>query len=162
MSRIANDPIKMPSGVDVNINGNEVTVKGQKGTLKRNISNVVKLVQKDNVLQVEYDESDKTANMMAGTARANVNNMVVGVSVGFRRFMFRRVRVCTCTSPHVPRGPADGFAGEEHAVVEAVDLLLRLHGQQLQHRHGDREDRHPHPASQKIPPTVPRTHGKEF
>lgn len=75
----------MPSGVDVSINGYEVTVKGQKGSLTRNISSVVKLVQKDNVLLVEYDESDKTANMMAGTTRANINNMVVGVSTGFSR-----------------------------------------------------------------------------
>ena len=85
MSRIGNSPIEMPSGVDVSINGYEVTVKGQKGSLTRNISSVVKLVQKDNVLLVEYDESDKTANMMAGTTRANINNMVVGVSTGFSR-----------------------------------------------------------------------------
>jgi large subunit ribosomal protein L6 len=85
MSRIGNSPIEMPSGVDVNINGCEITIKGQKGSLTRNISSVVKLVRKDNVLLVEYDESDKTANMMAGTTRANINNMVVGVSTGFSR-----------------------------------------------------------------------------
>ncbi len=85
MSRIANSPIDLPAGVEVKINGQNLSAKGNKGTLEHRVPEGVKVVQDDKILKVEYVEGDKHANMMAGTTRAVVNNMVVGVSTGFSR-----------------------------------------------------------------------------
>ena len=85
MSRIANSPIDLPTGVEVKISGQNISTKGGKGTLEHVIPVGVKVVQDDKILKVEYAEDDKHANMMAGTTRAVVNNMVVGVSTGFSR-----------------------------------------------------------------------------
>ena len=85
MSRIANDPINLPAGVEVTINGQNISTKGGKGNLEHVVPNCVKIVQVDNVLKIEYAEDDRTANMLAGTTRAVLNNMVTGVSAGFSR-----------------------------------------------------------------------------
>jgi large subunit ribosomal protein L6 len=85
MSRIANNPITLPSGVDVKVGDKKVNVKGGKGNLEHALPNCVKLVQTDNVITFEYDADDKEANMQAGTLRAVINNMVIGVSAGFER-----------------------------------------------------------------------------
>lgn len=85
MSRIANSPIDLPTGVEVKISGQSISTKGGKGTLEHVIPSGVKVVQDDKTLKVEYAEDDKHANMMAGTTRAVVNNMIVGVSAGFSR-----------------------------------------------------------------------------
>jgi len=85
MSRIANNPIDLPNGVEVKISGQNINIKGSKGSLERVIPGCVKVVQADKTLKVEYAENDKQANMLAGTTRAVVNNMVVGVSAGFTR-----------------------------------------------------------------------------
>ena len=85
MSRIANNPIDLPNGVEVTINGQNVSTKGGKGNLEHVVPVCIKIIQVDNVLKIEYAESDRTANMMAGTTRAVLNNMVTGVSAGFSR-----------------------------------------------------------------------------
>ena len=85
MSRIANSPIDLPTGVEVKISGQNISTKGSKGTLEHVIPASVKVVQDDKILKVEYVQDDKHANMMAGTTRAVINNMVVGVSTGFSR-----------------------------------------------------------------------------
>lgn len=85
MSRIANSPIELPSGVEVKVADGNVTVKGSKGSLEQRLPNCVKLVQTDNVLTLDYNAEDKEANMHAGTIRAVINNMVTGVSAGFER-----------------------------------------------------------------------------
>jgi len=85
MSRIAKAPVKVPNGVDVKIDGPAVTVKGPKGTLSWSLHPHVQLAQDAATLQVSpvADRSDCWA--MAGTTRALLNNMVVGVSTGFER-----------------------------------------------------------------------------
>ena len=85
MSRIAKAPISVPSGVDVKIDGQQVTVKGPKGALSWNLHPAVSLVAEDDALKVAPigDKGEHWA--MAGTTRALVNNMVVGVSSGFER-----------------------------------------------------------------------------
>ncbi len=86
MSRVAKNPITIPSGIEVKIAGQEVSVKGAKGTLSFNFNNTVCVKNTDGVLTVSPNkQSDKKAWAMAGTTRALINNMVTGVSVGFQR-----------------------------------------------------------------------------
>jgi large subunit ribosomal protein L6 len=83
MSRVANNPVQLPSGVEIKLNGNDLTVKGSKGTLELSVVDGVQISQDDNALTFAY-ESDKS-KAMAGTTRALVNNMVKGVSEGWEK-----------------------------------------------------------------------------
>lgn len=85
MSRIAKAPVTIPSGVDVKINGNNLTVKGSKGQLSFDFNSSVGIEVTDNVISMQWNKDDKNATAQAGTARAVVNNMVVGVSAGFEK-----------------------------------------------------------------------------
>lgn len=85
MSRIANSPVGIPSGVEVKISGQDVTVKGGKGTLKLVVHNNVEVKQEDANIKFAASNGSKQAIALAGTTRALVNNMVVGVSQGFER-----------------------------------------------------------------------------
>jgi large subunit ribosomal protein L6 len=83
MSRVANNPVDLPKGVEVKIDGSDLTVKGGKGTLQHSLVEGVQVSQDDNVLKIAYD-SDKF-KAMAGTTRALINNMVKGVSEGWQK-----------------------------------------------------------------------------
>ena len=85
MSRIAKAPIELPSGVDVSIAGQDVTVKGKNGTLSISLNNAVTVNQAENVLTFEPREGASDGWAQAGTARAIVNNMVTGVASGFEK-----------------------------------------------------------------------------
>ncbi|VUD51121.1 50S ribosomal protein L6 [Thalassocella blandensis] len=85
MSRIAKAPVQLPSGVNVSFNGQEITVKGGKGSLSMSIHDKVEVSQDDNVLSFAAKTNAKTDVALAGTTRALINNMVVGVSEGFER-----------------------------------------------------------------------------
>ncbi len=85
MSRIAKLPVSIPSGVDIKILDNQVTVYGKNGQLKYVINSLISFDLTDNNLQVQWDKADKKATAQAGTARAIINNMVVGVSAGFEK-----------------------------------------------------------------------------
>lgn len=85
MSRIANNPISLPAGVDVKLNGQEITVKGTKGTLSLVVNNDVTVTQEEKQLRFAAISSAQKAIALAGTARALVNNMVIGVSEGFEK-----------------------------------------------------------------------------
>ncbi|KAA6184983.1 50S ribosomal protein L6 [Thiohalocapsa marina] len=85
MSRIAKAPISIPKGVDVNISGQQVTVKGPKGTLNWTVHATVELSAEGDTLQVKPKDDKGEHWAMAGTTRALVNNMVTGVSTGFER-----------------------------------------------------------------------------
>lgn len=85
MSRIAKAPISIPKGVEVNLNGNDMTVKGNKGQLSFSFNPAVKLSVNDNVIQIEWNKIDKSSVAQAGTARAIANSMVLGVSDGFEK-----------------------------------------------------------------------------
>lgn len=85
MSRIANAPIDVPSGVEVTLNDAEVTVKGSKGTLNTGIHPDVKVTQDGAVLTTEARVDSKPAVALAGTTRAVINNMVYGVANGFEK-----------------------------------------------------------------------------
>jgi len=85
MSRVANKPVTIPSGVEVNLNGQSITVKGPKGALDFVIHDLVSAKVEDKNLQVAANESTAQSVALAGTTRALVNNMVTGVSQGFER-----------------------------------------------------------------------------
>ena len=85
MSRIANDPINIPSGVEVEINSNGISVKGSKSSLSMPIDIGVEVNKADNIITFSPKGDSKTADAMAGTTRALVSNMVIGVSEGFQK-----------------------------------------------------------------------------
>jgi len=85
MSRIANAPVEIPAGVEVSLNGAEVSIKGTKGTLVRNIHADVEVAQQGSALTTTARIKSKKAVAQAGTARALLSNMVAGVSQGFEK-----------------------------------------------------------------------------
>jgi len=85
MSRIANYPVPIPSGVEVNFAGRLLTIKGKKGTLKLDVHPAVTIINKDNVLTFAPRDEESKSDALAGTFRALINNMVKGVTVGFEK-----------------------------------------------------------------------------
>jgi large subunit ribosomal protein L6 len=83
MSRVANNPVTLPKGVEFTLDGRDITVKGDKGKLELSLVDGIQVSQDDNVLSIAYD-SDKF-RAMAGTTRALLNNMVHGVSEGWEK-----------------------------------------------------------------------------
>jgi large subunit ribosomal protein L6 len=85
MSRVAKNPIPLPAGVEVSIDGQLVNVKGGKGALSHNLHADVHVVQEGGELLVSWRNESQGARAQSGTARAVLNNMVTGVSTGFER-----------------------------------------------------------------------------
>ena len=85
MSRIGKLPIPVPSGVDVAIEGQTVTVKGPKGTLSRALHPDMTVSREDGTLVVTRPTEQKTHKQLHGLTRTLVNNMVVGVTDGYRK-----------------------------------------------------------------------------
>ncbi|MDA1074848.1 MAG: 50S ribosomal protein L6 [Proteobacteria bacterium] len=83
MSRIANSPVVVPSGVEVKLQGNNLSVSGSKGSLNMVVHKSVAVKTEDGELQ--FSGKDRASITMAGTMRALANNMVIGVSQGFER-----------------------------------------------------------------------------
>lgn len=85
MSRIGNKVITLPAGVEISQNGNEVTVKGPKGELTTKFSPLITINIEGNEVTLTRPDDTKESKTMHGTMRANLNNMVVGVSEGFQK-----------------------------------------------------------------------------
>jgi len=85
MSRVGKQPIAIPDGVDVKIDGRAVRVKGPKGELSREISDVVSIASKDGQLHVSRPDDSRQARSHQGLVRSLVANMVEGVATGFTR-----------------------------------------------------------------------------
>jgi large subunit ribosomal protein L6 len=85
MSRIAKAPVAIPAGVEVTIDGQEVTVKGNKETMSWGVHELVEIKQEENNLIFSGREGKKNSWQFAGTTRAVINNMVIGVSTGFQK-----------------------------------------------------------------------------
>jgi large subunit ribosomal protein L6 len=85
MSRVANAPITVPSGVDVKLDGKNMSVKGKGGQMSFDLHEGVDLEINENVIQVKWNESIKNSKAQAGTARASISNMITGVSAGFEK-----------------------------------------------------------------------------
>jgi large subunit ribosomal protein L6 len=85
MSRVANSPVNLPKGVEVTIDQQLVKVKGPKGQLEWQLNEKVAVSQADNALHFATKSSDPKARALAGTSRALLNNMVIGVNQGFEK-----------------------------------------------------------------------------
>jgi large subunit ribosomal protein L6 len=85
MSRIANNPVDIPKGVEVSLSGQELSVKGSRGQLSLTIHELVEISKEENLLKFAAAEAGKKPSAMAGTFRSLVSNMVVGVSQGFQK-----------------------------------------------------------------------------
>ncbi len=85
MSRVAKNPVVVPSGVEVVLAAGEVSIKGPLGTLKQTLSGEVSVVREGDSLLCKAQNDSTQANAMSGTTRALLANMVQGVSKGFER-----------------------------------------------------------------------------
>ena len=85
MSRVGKMPVAIPTGVDVSIKADQITVKGANGTLVRTASSLVNIKRDGAVISLEPANASVAANAMSGTMRALINNMVNGVSKGFEK-----------------------------------------------------------------------------
>ena len=85
MSRIGRLPVQIPSGVDVTLDGNRISVTGPKGRLERELSPELRVVHEDGTLRVERPSDSKRARELHGLTRTLVANMVIGVTEGYRK-----------------------------------------------------------------------------
>ncbi len=85
MSRIGRKPIDVPSGVEVKIDGHHITVKGPKGTLEQDFHKDINITMEGNVIEVTRPSDVKEHRALHGLTRTLLNNMVVGVSEGFKK-----------------------------------------------------------------------------
>jgi large subunit ribosomal protein L6 len=85
MSRIGKLPIPVPSGVDVTIEGQQVSVKGPKGTLAHTVAEPITVEREDGVLQIKRPDDERRSRALHGLTRSLVNNLVVGVTEGYEK-----------------------------------------------------------------------------
>jgi large subunit ribosomal protein L6 len=85
MSRIAKNPVVVPAAVEIKEDGQLLMVKGPRGTLEHRVHDLVKVSREEGELKVSALDTSKQANALAGTTRALVNNMVIGVNDGFEK-----------------------------------------------------------------------------
>ncbi len=85
MSRIGNRELQIPNGVNVSLNDNVITVKGPKGELSLNVSNLIDIQISDTSIKTNMKEQSDRANVMQGTTNSLIKNMLVGVSEGFSK-----------------------------------------------------------------------------
>ena len=85
MSRIGQIPIKVPSGVEIKLEGNKVQVIGPKGSLSDNFKPSIKISHKEGVLELERSSDEPEIKALHGLTRALLNNMVIGVTDGFSK-----------------------------------------------------------------------------
>ena len=83
MSRVANNPVTLPKGVDVKIDGSNVSVKGGKGAMEMALADGIEIKVEDGQASIVYDFDTKRA--IAGTTRALLNNIVIGVTEGWEK-----------------------------------------------------------------------------
>jgi len=85
VSRIGNSPISLPTGVDVSVGDEGVTVKGPKGTLSEKFDDRISVVVVDDVVRLSRSNDARESRALHGLSRALLHNMVVGVSEGYRK-----------------------------------------------------------------------------
>lgn len=87
MSRIGRMPVVIPNGVDVEVEGSNVHVKGPKGEMERTFSPEIEISYQDGVIEVKRKSDERTQRALHGMTRALINNMVVGVHTGFEKIL---------------------------------------------------------------------------
>lgn len=85
MSRVANNPVQLPKGVEATVADGFISVKGSKGNLQLALHNAVQITRDGDSLRVSAANETRQANALSGTFRALINNMVTGVSQGFQK-----------------------------------------------------------------------------
>lgn len=85
MSRIAKQPVELPKGVTAELQGQSLSVKGPKGSLALDVNSEATVEQEESQLKVSARSGSRFSNAIAGTTRALIKNMIVGVSNGFER-----------------------------------------------------------------------------
>jgi large subunit ribosomal protein L6 len=85
MSRIANQPINIPAGVEVNIANNIVLIKGKIGEMSFSYHEDINIVYENDCIKISTDDTSKFVKAMTGTSRALLQNIVTGVTEGFER-----------------------------------------------------------------------------
>lgn len=85
MSRVGRMPVVVPSGVDIKIEGSHVKVKGPKGEMEFAFSPQIEILVKENEIQVNRPADDRELRSLHGTTRALIQNMVTGVTDGFKK-----------------------------------------------------------------------------
>jgi large subunit ribosomal protein L6 len=87
MSRIGKQPIPVPTGVKVDLSGQQIIVTGAKGSLRRDINSDVQVEFLDNILQVKNRVESTKVNAFRGLTRTLINNMIIGVAEGFKKVL---------------------------------------------------------------------------
>lgn len=85
MSRVSNNPITIPSGIEIILDGKVITLKSSKATLKERIHHAVEIVKEDNMLRIKPRENIENADAIAGTTRVLLNNNIIGLTKGFEK-----------------------------------------------------------------------------
>ncbi len=85
MSRVAKNPVSVPSGVDIKLDAKTISVSGSKGKSDFAFPDSVSAKYENDVITVSYDESSSESTALAGTTRSLINNMVIGVTEGFQK-----------------------------------------------------------------------------
>ena len=140
MSRIGNSPITVPQGVEVTLNGNNITVKGPKGTLSRDLHELMKVEIADNVITVKRPDDEPANRSLHGLTRTLINNMISGVvteytkvlevnGVGYRASKKGKVLVLNLGYSHPveieePQGITFDLEGQNKITVRGVDKEL--------------------------------------
>ena len=85
MSRIAKNPIPVPTGVEISFDGNLVKVAGSKDKMEFLIPASVSANHADDFITISYDEESSQSTALAGTTRSLINNMIIGVTEGYTK-----------------------------------------------------------------------------
>ena len=85
MSRVGKMPVEIPAGVEVKLNGSDLTVKGPNGTLSASFHQNMSIEKEGNTIVVKRPNDEKENRALHGLTRALINNMVIGVSKGFEK-----------------------------------------------------------------------------
>ena len=101
MSRIANQPVALPKGVEVKQAAGEIVVKGPKGELSMAVNSEISINVEEGQLTFAAKSGSRFAHAMSGTTRSLVNNMVTGVSDGFERKLELVTMRCIATAEEV-------------------------------------------------------------
>lgn len=103
MSRIGKLPVAVPAGVDVQIDGAVVTVKGPKGTLSHTVAEPITIEKGEGVLDVKRPDDERKSKALHGLTRTLVNNMVIGVTEGYEK----KLEIVGVGYRVLPKGPAE-------------------------------------------------------